>query len=504
MSLFSSSLTSTEAGVDVATSPMLSPMKEKLLNFAPYCSPNQFMPPPVEGFAYASIGEHLYIYGGSDLDGQETSDLYSFTLKSGWQKVEIQNQDEKPSPRVAAAMTAYKKKLYVFGGINESQGWMNDFYEFDTETSAWKRIVNEDPSKGPSPRDKVALIAKRDKIYLYGGFGPRKQSSVTANGDANGNGEQVLGTAATHNSPKNLNGGQSAEANGKKARDENGGKLLEADEEKELDAAMKAAQHQQEGAEFDYFDDFYCFDPSTGQWSPVEVDCTSSPTMEGDVKGSTPPGLAAYTVCALADKLLYFGGKTSNGERTNVVFCFALGLKKWIPLPVRDMSRWPIGRSFHASAVISDRHLITFGGRDVDDWERDDLWLLDIGRMQWMRARCEGVGGVSAPCARYGHALAVLPDADSRLHVVIYGGSAELDPASGVAQDVLTDMYVVPADEVVQACVPVYGDTEDEKEAKHHHHSFHFHKTSPTEEGESSNDEPTAPKVPRCDDCIDL
>lgn len=64
--------------------------------------------------------------------------------------------------------------------------------------------------------------------------------------------------------------------------------------------------------------------------------------------------------------------------------------------------------------------------------------------MQWMLAQCEGVGGVSAPCARYGHALAVLPDADSRQHLVIYGGSAELDPASGVAQDVLTDMYIAP------------------------------------------------------------
>jgi len=124
--------------------------------------------------------------------------------------------------------------------------------------------------------------------------------------------------------------------------------------------------------------------------------------------------------------------------------------------------------------------------------------------MQWMLARCEGFGGVSAPCARYGHALTVLPDADSRQHLIIYGGSAELDPASGVAQDVLQDMYIVPVDELVQVCKPVVEDTEEETEAKHQHHLLHYHKSNvANEESGSGNDEPVS-KAPRCDDCIDL
>lgn len=82
MSLFAINLPA-ESGKDAATSPMISPLIKKILHFAPYCSPNEFIPQPLEGFAYASIADSLYIFGGSDLSGQETADLYIFTLKSG-------------------------------------------------------------------------------------------------------------------------------------------------------------------------------------------------------------------------------------------------------------------------------------------------------------------------------------------------------------------------------------------------------------------------------------
>lgn len=124
-----------------------------------------------------------------------------------------------------------------------------------------------DEQNGPSPRDKIALIASRDKIYLYGGFGPRKGATSPENNGAAAETVQIQGDAkessTTNGSAHGIADTNQATENGNAsgdARDQARGS--EADEERALKVAMNAAQNQQVGAEFGYFDDFYCVDPS--------------------------------------------------------------------------------------------------------------------------------------------------------------------------------------------------------------------------------------------------
>ena len=39
---------------------------------------------------------------------------------------------EKPLSRSAATMVCLNKKLYLFGGLNHSVGWLDDFFVYNT------------------------------------------------------------------------------------------------------------------------------------------------------------------------------------------------------------------------------------------------------------------------------------------------------------------------------------------------------------------------------------
>jgi Kelch motif len=47
-----------------------------------------------------------------------------------WEKVN--GSGNIPLPRVSATITAVDNKLYLFGGLSNSVGWLSDFYIFDT------------------------------------------------------------------------------------------------------------------------------------------------------------------------------------------------------------------------------------------------------------------------------------------------------------------------------------------------------------------------------------
>ena len=48
-----------------------------------------------------------------------------------WSAISVSG-DEKPLSRSAATMVSVDKKLYLFGGLNQSVGWLDDFFVFNT------------------------------------------------------------------------------------------------------------------------------------------------------------------------------------------------------------------------------------------------------------------------------------------------------------------------------------------------------------------------------------
>jgi N-acetylneuraminic acid mutarotase len=59
--------------------------------------------------------------------------LLSLVEKLAWDKVI--GTGNIPVPRVSATIAAVDNKVYLFGGLSNSVGWLNDFYVFNTGNS---------------------------------------------------------------------------------------------------------------------------------------------------------------------------------------------------------------------------------------------------------------------------------------------------------------------------------------------------------------------------------
>ena len=56
--------------------------------------------------------------------------FFSFSAKQSWRKIECKG--DLPSPRAMATLATVGTKLYLFGGLNQDEGWLEGVYMFDT------------------------------------------------------------------------------------------------------------------------------------------------------------------------------------------------------------------------------------------------------------------------------------------------------------------------------------------------------------------------------------
>lgn len=139
--------------------------------------------------------------------------------------------------------------------------------------------------------------------------------------------------------------------------------------------------------------------------------------------------------------------------------------------PAADSGKWasvaasdpPSERSFHAAIALDKERLLILGGRDADDFELDDFYLLDIKAKEWAEPDINDDPAIStAPSGRYAHAMALLPEGSfpcplfpylfpnrpfggSSKKLVVYGGLAEIDEESGAPDAILTDLLTADA-----------------------------------------------------------
>lgn len=146
----------------------------------------------------------MYIFGGRSDLGQEMftgnsiyfNDLYVFNFGTKtWEQIHPDNQptnndddyasdeDEKlkksnpvyPSGRRSHSMLAYKNRLIMFGGFQENlKKHFNDLFEFDCDKLEWKQL---NPfGLVPCPRRRHACSIIDDRMFIFGGTGPKHTS----------------------------------------------------------------------------------------------------------------------------------------------------------------------------------------------------------------------------------------------------------------------------------------------------------------------------------------
>lgn len=65
-------------------------------------------------------------------------------------------------------------------------------------------------------------------------------------------------------------------------------------------------------------------------------------------------------------------------QKFNVVAFLTLDSQTFFDVAVNGYA--PSTRQAHSSCSVFNRFLVIFGGEDDENWELDDLWLLDYGQ----------------------------------------------------------------------------------------------------------------------------
>ncbi|CAK8690987.1 unnamed protein product [Clavelina lepadiformis] len=375
--------------------------------------------PPREGQATAVIGSKLYVFGGVVFlknengggEDLESNDLLVYdVLTRKWFKEPCYGTW--PSPRSGATMTSVGKSLYLFGGLSQFSGWMNDFYRYDTECKTWKCI---DASGAPSPRDKVMCASVGEKIYIHGGFGPAQYLNVDP--------DDVLPI------------------------DDDDGEYEDMDE-------LHEVRNCQEAANFTWSDELHVFCTSMGKWSHIKP------------KGpKIPSARAAHSLTAVSSKagnwLYVFGGRDIDSRQNDL---WRFNIKDCVWDQCQGLGCQPQPRSFHAAVAVKGR-LVVHGGRAVNNQHFDDFNIFDIDTKEWLQPEMV-VGGpameesIETPCAMGLHTLCAVDN-----YLILFGGSSELDPATGTCTKYNNDIFRININDILEGGAIAENDS-SENDAK--------------------------------------
>ncbi|XP_039262552.2 kelch domain-containing protein 1-like [Styela clava] len=346
---------------------------------------------PREGQCCASIRNKLYIFGGvicgaeqQTANNKESNQLISFDVESNkWEEVEVSN--EIPEPRSGATLSAVGDKLYLFGGLSENHGWLNDMYVFEITSGKWSK-VSKFEGEPPCPRDKLTSGVFGTDVYYFGGFGPGA-------------------------SPTDL----------EDIPEDDGDENYEDEEVQEF-------EQEQQAAMFTWFNDVYRFDTLTQRWD----------WLHSGTNRLSPSPRAAHTMCTMDQSLIVFGGRDSVG-RKNDVWSFSVATNEWTELTTLGYAPEP--RSFHAAAAISGR-IVILGGRGIDNTHFKDFHVYDLDTNQWFQPNFSD--DAATPPAMGLHSLSAVKN-----HLLLCFGTSDLDPVLNSCTTFYTDCYAVPVENIL-------------------------------------------------------
>lgn len=75
-----------------------------------------------------------------------------------------------PMARASMSSCCYNDKLYIFGGQDDDNGKLDDLWEFDQTTSAWRQIQIPEGGLHPLCRSGHTAVTYGSKMYIFGGI----------------------------------------------------------------------------------------------------------------------------------------------------------------------------------------------------------------------------------------------------------------------------------------------------------------------------------------------
>ncbi|CAD8212285.1 unnamed protein product [Paramecium octaurelia] len=249
---------------------------------------------PRSNSAIAIHDNHLYLYGGYQQAEGILQDFYKLNMNGDSYFWRIIKCEYEPGPRCRHSLYAYKSCLYLFGGQIADSISTNEIFVHDVNQRFWKKLEINDSY--PQPLDSYSSAVYSDKLFIFGGF-----------------------------------------------------------------YTSDICKHSNE---------LYSFNFNLNNWIKLNRS-----------KGRQPLPRDASSI-AIHNQILYmFGGK--NGDiRFNDLWQFDLSKQEWNSIPICGSSDIPMNRSGH-SLVAYEGQLVLFGGIHDITWELDDLLTFNISKQEW-------------------------------------------------------------------------------------------------------------------------
>ena len=116
------------------------------------------MPKRLSGFACGQLGDEVYVFGGSGMDGYRKS-VYKYNISNNtWQTM-----NDMPYKTAYASTAIVKSKIYIIGGSNEN-GVLDEIYAYNSSSDEFNYV-----SKLNVCRRSCAAAVMNDRVYIFGG-----------------------------------------------------------------------------------------------------------------------------------------------------------------------------------------------------------------------------------------------------------------------------------------------------------------------------------------------
>lgn len=108
----------------------------------------------------------MIVFGGY-YKTQKSNHTWEYNIGLNKWKV-LETYDELPPPRTDHSAVFHGGYMFVFGGSDEDNHKLNDFWRLNLKMNRWSEIkVNKNT---PSPRSGHAVAMINDRMYLFGGI----------------------------------------------------------------------------------------------------------------------------------------------------------------------------------------------------------------------------------------------------------------------------------------------------------------------------------------------
>jgi len=284
----------------------------------------------------------FFIFGGinnwDSADGM-LNDIHCYDIAGNvW--VDLKGAGTPPSPRRRHSMVAIGQFLYVFGGIDTTNGPVNSLGKYDIVNDKW---VSVSPSGSiPAARQGHTAVALNGKMIVFGGQGTSSFFNNMYSFDPDKNTWSIVQTNGQ------IPGGRSLMS------------AVTVGTDMYIFGGIKGY-----GGYSYYLDDLFKFDTVKAVWSQILIGGAPTPRAHHSSvvlsKGNFVTIIGGYSKWMLSD-----------------VYFYDIAANEW--LMVEPDGEVPVGREAFAATALDNIKVLLYGGYD-GYWPgtRDETYMLDIG-----------------------------------------------------------------------------------------------------------------------------